>query len=424
MPVKQTPPIRVEKPRLGIPITLIVDDPAPCINPLYYYRLQVDRQNFERHEPCIPLDFLEAFIAVCKARGIRGKFSILPYPAGLGSILDGWEGCDRSEIARWLALVQAELVGDFDITPEILTHTRALDLQTGRMFEQSEQAWMAERSLAELTAYMSAATAMLREAGFTSAGITQPVGFTGSRDDYARATLAAVQAAGGPPVTFYFIDEYVTDPPYKEPEVVLLDRQRGTAVVDIGNNCPEFCWFTQRPESRQALAAAERFVSADGKSGRLVEMIAEDAWLITVVHWQSIFSDGSRAGLQAIDEMARRLAKHYGPRINWMTTSEIARYRAATAGCAISTRIVDGGLEIELDAAFACPDFTLSLASADNVAGPFDEVVWHGADGRARRLAPRHEPAELLVANSWQPAEDRCVVCFALERGIQRLRLA
>jgi hypothetical protein len=421
--VEQFPQIHIEKPRLGIPITLIVDDPAPCINPLYYYRLQVDRKNYERHEPCIPFDFLEHFIAVCQARGIRGKFSILPYPAGLGSILEGWEGCDRAEIARWLDLVRTELQPDFDITPEILTHTRALDLRTRTLFDQSEQDWMAERTLPELTTYMRAATEMLRAAGFISAGITQPVSFSGSRADYALATLEAVRAVGGPPVTFYFVEEYLAGPPYKVPEVVLLDRERGAAVVDIGNNCPEFCWFTQRPESRGAAETADRFITAGGTSGRLVDLIADDAWLITVCHWQSIFSDGSRAGLQALDTAAARLAQHYGPRIRWLTTGEIARYRAASEACAITARRVDGGVEIELDAAIACPDFTLSLPLPDDQLRTFQEVIWQDNAGRTTPFAQSTGHAALLAPNTWLQAGDRVALCFPLERGRQRVRL-
>src|ERR671926_1963236 len=118
---------------MGVPASLLVDDPAPCINPFYYFRLQVDREGHERHEPRIPLDFLEQFAAVSHARGIRGKFSVLPYPAGLGSILDGWEGCDRAELAAWLDLARTAIAPRFDITPEIMTHTLALDLKTRKL---------------------------------------------------------------------------------------------------------------------------------------------------------------------------------------------------------------------------------------------------------------------------------------------------
>jgi hypothetical protein len=87
-------------------------------------------------------------------------------------------------------------------------------------------------------------------------------------------------------------------------------------------------------------------------------------------------------------------------------------------------RQLDGGLEIELDATFACPDYTLSLAGADILPDSFDEVAWHAADGQAMRLAHHHEQDQLLSANSWRWTEDRIATCFALEQGKQRLRLS
>ena len=418
------PRVQVEKPRLAVPVTLIVDDPAPCINPLYYYRLQVDGENYERHVPSIPFDFLQHFIEVCKRRGIRGKFSILPYPAGLGSILQGWNGCEPAEITSWLDLVRTELVPSFDITPEILTHTRALDLQTRMMFDRSEQAWMADQDLAGLTAYMSEAMAILREAGFVPAGITQPVSFSGSRSDYAQATLQAVRRVGGPPVTFYFIDEQHEGPPFWEPEVVLLDRERGEAVVDIGNTCPEFCWFTQQPEARQAAETADRFITADGTAGRLPDLIAADAWLIIVCHWQSIFSDGTRAGLLALDEAFARLARHVGPRLRWMTTSEIAQYRAATAACEISSRWLDRGAELVLDAAIPCPDLTISVRLPDERSWSCAEVVCMDDEKAAWTFTRQEDDVVPLEPMTWRQIREGVAVCLPLRRGRHRLRLA
>jgi hypothetical protein len=414
--------IRVEKPRCSIPVTLIVDDPAPCINPLYYYRLQVDGKHYEQHVPSIPFDFLQQFIDVCKARGIRGKFSILPYPAGLGSILEGWDGCGLDEIKRWLDLVRTELVPDFDITPEIMTHTRALDLRTHTLLDQSEQAWTADQDQATLTEYMSTATGILREAGFVSTGITQPVSFSGNRDYYARATLEAVRRAGGPAVTFYFTDEHNEGPPFWEPQVVLLDRERGEAVVYIGNNCPEYCWNTQQPYGWQAAESADRFITADGTSGRLVELIEHDAWLLTVCHWQSIYSDGSRAGLMALDEAFARLARYAGPRLLWLTMSEIARYQAATAACDIAIQEVEGGIQIHLDAAIPCPDFTFTLLGCEH-AWVCSEVVKQSEQGASQTLAQISDTSALLAPLSWRRTGDGVTLCVPLQRGRQRLRL-
>ena len=150
--------IRIEKPGLGLPISLVVDDGAPCINPLYYFYLQVPMDRHETHEPCIPLDLIEQFADVVQRHAMRGKFTVLPYPAGLGTILAGWDGCDRQEMARWLDVARSAIAPQFDITPEILTHTLALDLRSRTLIPgAAEHIWMADRTQAELTEYMSAA---------------------------------------------------------------------------------------------------------------------------------------------------------------------------------------------------------------------------------------------------------------------------
>ena len=409
----------VEQPRGVVPVCLIVDDPAPAINPLYYYRLQVDGANYEQHEPAIPFDFLQDFVDVCAARGIRGKFSIVPYPAGLGSILDGWDGCDRAEALRWLALVRTRLVGDWDITPEIMTHTRALDLATHSLLDQSEQAWMAQQPREVLTEYMSAATTILREAGFVSDGITQPVEFKGSLDDYAHATLAAVRAVGGPDVTFCFVNENAAGPPYDVPELLLLDREQRQAVVNIQSNCPEHFWATQQPWNRTAEQVADLFITADGTSGRLVEMIAHRAWVLMVCHWQSLFSDGSRAGLRGLDLAVQRLSEQYGSCVRWMTTGEIARYRAATETCTIETWHEEGTLTITFVAVIPCPDFTVSLALVDDAPC---HVELRAAGDTPSVLMPI-APDAPLEPGTWRRDGDRAMFCFALRRGQQQITL-
>jgi hypothetical protein len=413
--------ITIEKPGLCVPACLLVDDPAPCINAFYYYRLQVDRQGHERHEPRIPLDFLQQFAEVCRARGLRGKFSVLPYPAGLGSILEGWGGCDRGELAAWLDLARAEIAPRFDITPEILTHTRALDLDTRTLRDESEQDWMATCSPAELRRYLLASLEILRAAGFAPAGITQPVAFSGSRADYARATLEAIRAVGGPPVTYFFIDGNFDPAPVPPPAIALLDRKRGEAVVDIVANCNDYFWPTQRVTSRRAERVVDELIAADGRSGRLAELAAAGDWLLPVCHWQTLFSDGSREGLRALDETAARLGRTCGERLRWLTASEVARYRAASEGCAIDVRQLDDGLTILFDAAIACDDFTISLEGV--LAETIEQVMWRNDDGATRRLSADKLGA-LLATDSWRQRDGRVSLCFGLQRGRQTVEVA
>jgi hypothetical protein len=410
--------ITIEKPRLGVPASVIVDDPTPCVNPFYYYRLQVDHEGWERHERHIPLSFLQEFAAVCRSHSMRGKFSILPYPAGLGSIREGWDGCDRAELAAWLDLARSEIAPHFDITPEILTHTLALDLGSGALLAESEHDWMAHRSAGELREYFGAALAILKRAGFQPTGITQPVAFAGSRADYAAATLEAIRDAGGPAVTFYFIDGYFDPPPLPEHEVVLLDRARDAAVVSIVAYCNDHFWPTQHVTNARAEQLVDELITADGRGGRLAELAAANAWLTLVCHWQTLYSDGSREGLRALDTAAARLARAHGPRLIWLTLSEIARYRAASEACRIDLHSSDDGWAIELDSPFECPDFTISLPSTV----PVGQVALHTEQGAALlACAQAHEP--LLPINTWRQDGNRISLCFDLRRGQQTLSL-
>ena len=412
--------LHIEKPRLGLPVSLIIDDSVPCLNALYYFRLQVNQDENENHQRLIPLDFLKQFVDVIQKWSIRGKFTVLPYPAGLGTILDGWEGCDRAELAAWLELTRQAVAPQFDITPEILTHTLALDLNTHQLIPQAEHLWMADRTQAELAEYMRTAVDLLRRAGFAPTGITQPCFFTGDRTAYDRAVLEAVRPDGGNPsgtVAFYFIDFEPGVPPVPPHPVTLLDRQKGEAVVSILAYADDYFWNLQYPEQPGALQMADELITADGQAGRLIELMRGGAWATFCTHWQSLYSNGSRQGLAGLDEVAARLEQKYGGRMLWMTNGEMARYRAAEEACQI-TQLSDGA--VQLDSAFDCPNFTLTLPAPAFAAKQVSRVELTAPSGAVQPLA--NDPGEgLLSPASWRQAGERITVCFDLKRGVQVL---
>ena len=413
--------IAIEKPRLGMPVSLILDDGVPVINPLYYYRLQVNQKEYDLHVERIPLDFLEQFVGVVQKWGIRGKFTIIPYPAGLGSILDGWEGCDKAELAGWLALARSGIAPSFDITPEILTHTRALDLKTHQLLPEPEQIWMNSRTQAELSEYMRTATGLLRQAGFNPTGVTQPVTFKGNRPSYDQAVLEAIRPPRGGvadpagTVAFYFIDFCPQPAPVPPHPVVLLDRERGEAVVSMLAYADDYFWNGQFPGQPGYLEMASELISADGQAGRLVELMRAGAWATFCTHWQSQYANGSRQGLAGLDEVAQRLASTFGPRLLWMTNSAMARYRAAEE--ALLTAWLDEHT-LQLDSAFACPDFTLTLAAAQ----PVERVELTSPQGAVEVLQRSVPGSGLMAQAAWQPAGERITACFDLQRGVQTLR--
>jgi hypothetical protein len=456
----------VEKPRLGLPVSLIIDDSVPCLNALYYFRLQVNREEYAQHERLIPLDFLKQFVDVCQKWGIRGKFTVLPFPAGLGTILDGWEGCDRGELAAWLELTRQAIAPQFDITPEILTHTLALDLKTHLLIPEAEHLWMANRTQAELAEYMSTAMDLLRQAGFAPTGITQPCFFKGDRPAYDRAVLEAIRLDGGDPagtVAFYFINFNPDVPPVPPHPVTLLDREKGEAVVSMLAYADDYFWNLQYPDPPGFLQMADELITADGQAGRLVELLRGGAWATFVTHWQSLYSNGSRQGLAGLDAVASRLAHNFGERLLWMTNGEMARYRAAEEACQFTPL---GSNAIQIDSAFGCPDFTLPLQSPKN-RGPYpkkrvpstalaeervSQVEVTTPSGAVQTLAPEPLAGDglppknggLLSPATWRQVGDRITpstsgvtpstsgvtpstsgvtVCFDLQRGIQVLHL-
>jgi hypothetical protein len=422
--MENSPNITIEKPRLGMPVSLILDDGVPVINPLYYYRMQVNQKEYEQHVSRIPLDFLEQFAGVVQKWGMRGKFTIIPYPAGLGSILEGWEGCDKAELDSWLALARSAIAPSFDITPEILTHSRALDLKTHQLLPEPEQIWMDGRSYAELSEYMCAATALLRQAGFAPAGITQPVTFKGDRPSYEKAVLDAIRprpAGESDPagtVAFYFIDFWEDKAPVPPHPVVLLDREKGEAVVSILAYADDYFWNGQYPGQPGYLEEADGLITADGQAGRLVELMRSGAWATFCTHWQSMYANGSRQGLAGLEEVAQRLASTFGPRLLWMTNSQIARYRATEEALQAAWTAWPDAHTLQLDSAFACPDFTLTLAAAQ----PVERVEVTTPQGAVQVLERTAPAAGLMAQRAWQADGERITVCFDLQRGVQALR--
>src|SRR5579871_1039869 len=195
----------VEPTDLRPAIALVVDDPAPCINPLWYFRHQVDGQEEPAYARTIPLDFMEAWCRFVQETGIRGDFTVLPYPAGLGRVDDRLEGYDTGEVRAWMALAREAVAPQFDIHCEILTHTMALDLKTRQMLPISEHAWTEEQNEATLTDYFATAMQILGEADLPNNGLTQPCYYNRDESLYARAVLAAEKRVNGRKVTHNFL---------------------------------------------------------------------------------------------------------------------------------------------------------------------------------------------------------------------------
>ena len=354
----------VESPNLRAVIALIVDDPAPCINPLWYFRHQVDGQAEPAHARTIPLDFMEAWCTWVQETGIRGDFTVLPYPAGLGRVDDRLEGYDQGELRAWMALARTMIAPQFDIHCEILTHTNALDLQTWKLLPISEHAWSEQQDETTLAKYFATAMQILKEAGLPNHGVTQPCFYRGDESLYARALLAAEKKVNGRKVTHNFLhmDGVAHTVP---PRITHLDEGTGEAVVSVWCGTDDFIWNTQETGSAESSQSpetlADRFLTADGGRGRLVDLLHGGGPLVLVTHWQSLFSNGSRLGLDTYREVVARIQSHLGAQVEWRKLSEMTEQFLAAQTVRFEATATPQEVEIIVTCPFATDVLTFSV---------------------------------------------------------------
>ena len=305
-----------------LPIALIVDDPMPCINPLYYFHKQVRKVNDPPFAERIPVSMLEGFIDCATRHGARGNFTVVPIPAGLGSIADGLPGFDDAELHRWIELVRTRLMPAFDIHPEILTHTLALDLDSRTLLDESEHDWMGHQDEDTLTEYFTEAMAVLKQVGLPNNGITQPCGFAGDRDVYARAILRAEQRVNGRSRSHYFLD-ILPDDDRPLPYSRLSRPESDEHIVSVPSPFTDAFWPANDGKTDHA-AMADYYLSDDGQSGRMIDRLQGSCPLILHTHWQSLYGNGTLAGLKGLDLLLARIDRHLAGRVRWMKISEIA----------------------------------------------------------------------------------------------------
>lgn len=325
-----------------LPISFIVDDPP--INSSYWLRRQpeemgiaqpprgafgewVHRWRDQEPSKIIPNDFWRAFASWAKAAGVKGKFTFLPCPAGLGTIDDKVEGYSREGLSEIIALVREEIAPNFDITPEILTHSMAWDIKERRLLPITEHEWMAAQTEDVLADYMAEALRILKKVGIAATGITQPCSFRGDEDLYARAVLRAVKGVCGLSRTFYFLNADGVANPINSP-VKIADAVKGEYVVSATSavRADEPFWDSLYGGG-DVEKMADYFLSADGRSGRFADLLSTGSPIIFHAHGQTLFSNGARKGFQSLQLVVQRVEKHLAGRVRWMKMLEFAEER-------------------------------------------------------------------------------------------------
>jgi hypothetical protein len=368
--------VTVCNPLLRTPVGLIIDDSCPVINKAYYWiqqrhdwRLQhapnsqpsgweVHYDKLDQMPNAIPAAFAAEWGEWCGEQGIRGKFSMVPFPAGVGRIDQGFPGFPPQELKDWLRVTKEIIWKNFDLTPEMLTHTHVVDLKTWKLTDEWEQGEWVDPPVDKLTEYITAAMQLLKNVGIACEGVTSPGAF-GSRKEmaHARAVLDAALAVNHNPRPFYFMKMAMEEMP--EVPIRHADKAQGTAVASIvgcgGDWFGATGWDTSNPDL---------FITADLQGGRMPAVLAQERPAIMVGHWPCFYTH-DRIGFKVLKEVKKRLDAYDPDRTKtiWMKNSEIGHYWMARELSDLTVTPEAGGqrLTIRIATKFPTDNFTLAV---------------------------------------------------------------
>ena len=312
---------------MRIPVSLIVDDPAPIISVYYEHVARRTTSDGRPIIPTFPNDFLDQFCDIVEKHGIKGKFTVIPMPGNKGDIVNGLEGVDRSELDEWLNTVKTRLLPHFSVGPEMLTHHKAVDLATSEALPMNERDWASTQDRTTLTPYISKALAILKDAGFSPIGVTSPWDFgIEVEDEYEESISRAVQDICGSNEAWFFLRQ-LRNTPKARPWIALSEE--GRTLVSIPGTLKDCTWQTINcPETSDEYVSrvADEIITADGKEGEFVRVFESGGYPIILSHWQSLMSNGLRTGLRVLDVIASRINLHYSDKVEWMSFEEIMRF--------------------------------------------------------------------------------------------------
>lgn len=409
----------VLNPRMRVPLSFVIDDSTCLVNMGHFcmpqfaacYPQRRDYQKSWKTWPReIPDSFVREFGEWCSAHGVRGKYSIVPFPACVGWLDRELPGWSRRELLDSLKLVRELMVPNWDIHPEMITHTRVIDLKTGRPLEEISPATMEnsypreKKSVDELAAYLAYALRILRNCDLPCEGITTPGGFGNLvKSELSLAVHDAVRDVCGTELPHYF--KYViggeesTRPRLEHVRDLDSDDPRVTVNVPAGTGD----WFGGW--DGDLVPQPDRYATRDAHSGRMVDLIERGEPAVFLCHWPGMYTHGTKEGFRAFQRVVLALNERFGDRTLWLKLSEIGRYYTA----AELTRLDRSATSLALRAPFAAPDFTVRLAG--QVLSP--RVV---SDGGVEPLAEVRSAAQ-LKAGTWWRDDDATVVCFDLPKG-------
>ena len=302
------------------PISLIIDD-GGVVNTYFFHDLR------NRHEFLVPPSFAMQFGKLCMQYGVKGKFSVVPIPCGLGRLDEPQKVnmVPEENIHAFVEYAQKYIAPNFSITPELLTHFLAWNLKSGGKTPYCEDVFIARMNDEEIADYVSLALKILDNIGLTPSGVSSPWQ-TGNDnvENYAKGIGKAFKRTLNRDKCFYFCGS-----PAAQFPTLRCDSPESGKVVHIGHRSNDALWGTMNPASTAEAHAAARsgidqWLTSDGKGGCLRELFDANEPLVFLTHWQSLYSDGKGIGLYWFEEFLKRLQKVFGDQIEWVKAEELA----------------------------------------------------------------------------------------------------
>ncbi len=410
--------VEILNPRNKVPVSFIIDDSTALVNMAHYgipQFAEVFPENYKQDWRSLPREipdsFVMEFMEWCDLHGVKGKYSMVPYPACTGWLHRFIPGWSRSELQASLDLVRNNVVKNWDIHSEMISHTRVIDIKTGLPYQYATPdymenwEWSQEKSRDELADYISYSLNVLKEAGYYCEGVTTPGGFCHRNvPNLAAATLDAVKDLFNTNISHFFRD-------------IITDKNKSVAPVvthkeDIRSDHPSCSvhiigctgdWFG----GWDGLVPGDpdRFITENLDNGRMVEVIERGDPAIMVCHWPGIYYNGEKLGFNIFRTVVKRLEQKYGSAIHWMKLSEISQYWAAKEFVSFEEK--KG--ELVIDAPFGTKDFTISINKKyKNIS------MTHRGE---RAMLSQISAKEPIKRNNYSRDKGNTTLCFDLSPG-------
>jgi len=420
--VPQDPTAEVIYPRGRVPLSFIIDDSTCLVNMGHYCMPQfaeawpqsvIYRRPWKDWPREIPDSFVREFGEWSAENGVKGKWSVVPVPACVGWLDRELPGWSKKELRDSIKLVRELMVPHWDITPEMVTHTRVLDIKTGRPLEPINAGTMensfptVKKSADEIAAYVAYALNVLKNCEIPCEGITTPGGFGNLvKSELSLGVRQAVSDVFSPEIPYYF--KYIVEgkegawPKLEHVEGIGTEHPKLVVNVPAGTGDWFGGWDGDRPPE------GDKYANADASAGRMVELIERNEPAVMFCHWAGLYGNGGKAGFKAYQKIVTALNQKYRDRTVWMRVNEMARYAAARG----LTKITRENGVVRFDAPFACPSFTVRIRNVPVEGKPLRMSF----PGGAGSLVPVARPQDLR-AGTWLKDGDDGVVCFDLRRG-------